>query len=363
MKPAENEFFKEVASKKKPKLDTTGKFIYETANERIERAKGQNNPKKLVGSFWKENELMVLFAYTGSGKTAFAQQIARNISEGKSVHFKDNGVFVLQNECDPKKVLYFDAELSDKQFQNRSSSNYEDSYKYSDNYFIMQFNRDSVLKDGESFSKLIIPTIENAVIKDKIDVVIIDNLHCLEDNLEQSKDAKPLMNDLVNIKRKHKVSLMIVGHTPKQHLFQEMQLKDLQGSSAISVQLDTCIAIGNSAKGENIKYLKEVKIRDGQYFFGQDNVITVELKGSKNNLFEMHFLECESESNHLKNKSELNEIVNEATNNGNSVREIAEQTGFSKSHINKIQKVDRVSTNQTVDAVDSVDTKTLFNGT
>ena len=365
MKPAEDELSKELDSKeeKKPKLDSTGKFIYETANERINRAKSQDNPKQLVGSFWKEGELMVLFAYTGTGKTVFAYQIARNISEGKSTFLDSSSCVVLQNECEAKKVLYFDAELSDKQFQNRSSNEYKNCYTFSDNLFMMQMYRDAKLGDDESFSKSIIPVIENAVIKDKIEVVIIDNLHCLEENLEKSKDAKPLMDSLVNIKRKHNVSLMIIGHTPKQHLFQEMQLKDLQGSSAISVQLDTCISIGNSVKGDNIKYLKEVKIRDGQYFFGRDNVITVEIHKNNSNLLEMKFISFGDELEHLKSKDEIKAVVEEETKNGSSVRDIANSIGFSKSYVNKLQLEDSVSKNRLVDSVDKVDTKNNHNGT
>ena len=77
MKPAEDDLLREEIP-----LDKTGKYIYETANNRIQRAKLIANPKQMVGSFWKEGEIMVLFAYTGTGKTAFAMQIARAISEG-----------------------------------------------------------------------------------------------------------------------------------------------------------------------------------------------------------------------------------------------------------------------------------------
>ena len=216
MKPAEDDLLREEIP-----LDKTGKYIYETANNRIQRAKLIANPKQMVGSFWKEGEIMVLFAYTGTGKTAFAMQIARAISEGKSVFKNDEGNIILLNECNPKKVLYYDAELSDKQFQNRSSTNYENEYKYSDLFFMMQVNRFYNLKNDETFSESIIDSIEDKIINDKIEVVIIDNLHCLQEALENSKDAKPLMDKLVNLKHKHRISLMIIGHTPKQHLFQE----------------------------------------------------------------------------------------------------------------------------------------------
>ena len=364
MKPDADDFFKE-----KSPSDKTSKYIFETANNRILRAKLQPNPKQMVGSFWKEGEIMVLFAYTGTGKTAFAMQIARAISEGESI-FKDNeGNVILVNECNPKKVLYYDAELSDKQFQNRSSNDYENEYKYSDLFFVMQVNRNYNLKDDETFSESIIDSIEDKVINEKIEVVIIDNLHCLQEALENSKDAKPLMDKLVNLKHKYKISLMIVGHTPKQHLFQEMGLKDLQGSSAISVQLDTCIAIGNSIKNEQTKYLKEVKIRDGEYHFGRDNVITVELYSNDNNLLEMKFICFDKEASHLKgmDSEELIETVLELSESGDSYRTIENKTGISKSKVGNIIKknevIDTLSKKNILDTKDSLDTQTQLYGT
>jgi|TARA_B110000977_G_C11057555_1_gene484698 RecA-family ATPase len=364
MKPAEDDLLREEIP-----LDKTGKYIYETANNRIQRAKLIANPKQMVGSFWKEGEIMVLFAYTGTGKTAFAMQIARAISEGKSVFKDDEGNIILLNECNPKKVLYYDAELSDKQFQNRSSTNYENEYKYSDLFFMMQVNRFYNLKDEETFSESIIDSIEDKIINDKIEVVIIDNLHCLQEALENSKDAKPLMDKLVNLKHKHRISLMIIGHTPKQHLFQEMGLKDLQGSSAISVQLDTCIAIGNSVINEQTKYLKEVKIRDGEYHFGRDNVITVELYNNDKNLFEMKFICFDKEASHLKDmdSEELVETVLELSKEGKSYRDIQNETGVSKSKVGNIikenQGMDTLSKNNSVDTKDSMDTQTQLYGT
>ena len=233
----------------------------------------------------------------------------------------------------------------------------------------MQVNRFYALKDDETFSESIIDSIEDKIINDKIEVVIIDNLHCLQEALENSKDAKPLMDKLVNLKHKHKISLMIIGHTPKQHLFQEMGLKDLQGSSAISVQLDTCIAIGNSVINEQTKYLKEVKIRDGEYHFGRDNVITVELYNNDNNLFEMKFICFDKEASHLKDmdSEELIETVLELSKNGDSYRTIEDKTGVSKSKVGNIIKKnegkDTLSTKNSVDTKDKLDTQTQLYGT
>lgn len=41
-----------------------------------------------------------------------------------------------------QSVLYFDFELSDKQFQNRYSKDYEDNYIFDDNFLRVEINPD-----------------------------------------------------------------------------------------------------------------------------------------------------------------------------------------------------------------------------
>jgi len=313
-------------------LSKSGLFSVESANESIIKAKGLPNPKPMIGNFWKEGELFILFAFTGTGKTVFAMQIAKAISEGKSV-FKE-----LPNECEPKKVLYYDAELSLKQFESRYSDNYRNHTEFSENLIRMYVNRDAILSEGQSIAETIIPDIENEIKSRGISVVIIDNLSTLREGLEASKEAKPLMDQLVNLKHKEKVSLMVVGHTPKQHHYKEMVLADLQGSAHLSIQLDTCVAMGSSAQDNQTKYLKEVKMRDGAYLYGADNVITVEIQ--KNGFLQLVFKTTEDENNHLKkpNADEIAKQIVELNEEGHSSREIENHVPYKKTKINEVIK-------------------------
>ena len=70
------------------------------ANLAMERASMCQNPKPLFDPFWYEGEIGCLFADSNVGKSILAMQIAADIAK-------------------EQRVLYFDFELSEKQFQLR----------------------------------------------------------------------------------------------------------------------------------------------------------------------------------------------------------------------------------------------------
>ena len=76
--------------------ELTDIFSAMTANETIEVAKEQKNPKKLYKEFWFENEVCCLFADANVGKSILAVQISNAIAEKLG---KDEA------------VLYYDFEL------------------------------------------------------------------------------------------------------------------------------------------------------------------------------------------------------------------------------------------------------------
>ena len=77
----------------------------------------------LFSEFWHEGEICILFADTNVGKSILAVQIGNAISRGVAIkNFK--------LEAKKQSVFYLDFELSDKQFQNRYSLNYESNYLF-----------------------------------------------------------------------------------------------------------------------------------------------------------------------------------------------------------------------------------------
>ena len=77
-----------------------GLFLIRPANDWINLAKNRPTPNRLYFDFWFEYELCCLFASSNVGKSILAVQIAVKIAE-------------------TQKILYFDMELSSKQFEGR----------------------------------------------------------------------------------------------------------------------------------------------------------------------------------------------------------------------------------------------------
>lgn len=87
-------------------------FLIKTANEWMAEAKMLPPQKKLIGELFFENETTILFGETNSGKSIAAVQFADCISRGA-------GFGPLENTAGAQKVVYFDFELTKRQFSVR----------------------------------------------------------------------------------------------------------------------------------------------------------------------------------------------------------------------------------------------------
>jgi RecA-family ATPase len=149
--------------------DNHGLFLIKTANKWIEEAKSRPIPKMLFSQLWYEGELCILFADTNLGKSILAVQIGNSISKGEQIKNFD-----IQTQKQP--VLYFDFELSDKQFQNRYSKDYTDNYAFDDNFLRVEINPDLELSKDVTFDDFLILSIEKSILSSNAKVLIIDNL-------------------------------------------------------------------------------------------------------------------------------------------------------------------------------------------
>ena len=80
-----------------------GLFVVKPANAWIKESMLRPVPRQLFSEFWYENEICILFADTGEGKSLLAVQIADSISRGVSIPGFRLGVAA-------QKVLYLDFE-------------------------------------------------------------------------------------------------------------------------------------------------------------------------------------------------------------------------------------------------------------
>lgn len=189
-----------------------GMFTVKTANRTIKEAALRPNPDALWLTLWYEGEVCCLFSDSNLGKSIYAVQIATSIA-------------------DKQRVLYFDFELSDKQFQLRYSDEANNLNQFPDNLYRVEINRDSL--DSANFEEAVIGNIEQAAIKSGAKVLIIDNLTYLCIASEKGDAAGTLMFRLMTLK----------GNTVYQCLY---WLTPLNGAYLIRLHKTTLQAVRSS---------------------------------------------------------------------------------------------------------------------
>ena len=321
--------FKEQTAKKK---ESIGLFKVMTANQWIEQAKTRPIPKMLFGEFWYENELCILFADTNLGKTIKAVQIGDSISTDKHI----NG---FKMEAQKQAVLYFDFELSDKQFENRYSINFKQHYSFNDNFIRVEINPEAEIPENATFENFLYQSLEQSIIKTGAKILIIDNITYLKNETERAKDALPLMKYLKSLKSKYSLSILALAHTPKRDLSKPITRNDLQGSKMLINFVDSCFAIGESHTDKNLRYLKQIKARNTEIIYDTENVATCQIQKPLNFL-EFEFLRFGTEREHLKQFSDndretrISEAL-ELKKQGISNVQIAEQFNVSEGAVRK----------------------------
>lgn len=276
-----------------------GLFVVRPVNDWINQAKGRPIPKMLFGEFWHEGELCILFADTNLGKSILAVQIATSISEG-------NQIPNFRLEAEKQAVLYFDFELSEKQFEARYANNYQNHYKFDDNFRRAEINpeRSDYKEYGfTDFDTYLNNSLEQAIKDTGVKVLIIDNITYLKDETEKAKSALPLMKHLQALKKKYGLSILALAHTPKRDQSKPITKNDLQGSKMLINFCDSAFAIGESYLDKATRYLKQIKARNTEMLYDTDNTCVC-LITKPDNFLRFEFMNFGKESEHLKQPSE-----------------------------------------------------------
>ena len=274
-------------------------FRATSANNWIEEVKDLPTPKMLFSEFWVENEICILFADTNVGKTILAVQIANSISKGIPIEgFK--------MEAEKQKVIYFDFELSAKQFQLRYTCqdclNDNKYYQFDENFIRAEIEQDYEYNFGKDKVDAIIKQVEICAFENDAKIIIIDNITYINDDVETAKFAAPLMKSLKALKKKHGWSILVVAHTPKRDLTKALSINDLAGSKQLANFTDSCFAINKSSKEEELRYIKQLKVRSSALLYGDDNIVECNLI-KKSNILEFEYKGFGIEQAHLKERT------------------------------------------------------------
>ncbi|WP_034061486.1 AAA family ATPase [Lacinutrix jangbogonensis] len=313
-------------NKLKQKESVQGCLIIKEANEWVDEAKRRPIPNMLFSELWYENELAILFADTNIGKSILAVQIADSLSRGKPI-----AGFKL--ECQPKKVLYLDFELSDKQFENRCSNNYKEHYVFNHNFLRAEINTDlDIPKEYSGIEDYLCKTLNESISKNNVDVLIIDNLTYLKSDNERAKDALELMKQLKKLAKTSGVSILVLAHTPKRDETKAISKNDLAGSKMLMNFCDSSFAIGASSQDSSLRYIKQIKQRNTEHLYHGDNVVLCQIN-KEQNFLKFEFLGFGNELEHLKtfgtnSKEESNNQLLELVEKGISNVQIGKELGI-----------------------------------
>lgn len=277
-------------------------LVVKKANTWVEEAKNRPIPNMLFSELWYEKEVCILFADTNLGKSILAVQIADSISRGIAIPG-----FKLQSNA--KKVLYLDFELSDKQFENRCSEDYENHYEFSSNFLRAEINTEvDIPKEFKGIEDYLCKTLDAIIKRNDTSVLIIDNLTFLSSENEKAKDALVLMKTLKRLSQSENLSILVLAHTPKRDESKPISKNDLAGSKMLMNFCDSSFAIGTSSQDASFRYIKQIKQRNTEHLYHSENIIVCSIE-KEINFLEFKFIEFGSEKNHLKNfgSSDLDE--------------------------------------------------------
>lgn len=304
-------------------------FNIYSATERLNTGKSLPPPVNLFDHLFIESEICILFATTNVGKSILAVQIGQAIASGRNV-----GSFFVS--CEPQPVLYYDFELSDRQFYKR----YE-GFEFSPNlhFALPKYLSDEVTTFSQ-FESERLNEIQAAAKDGGFKVVIIDNLTWINGDSEKGNVSAKFMQKIHAFARKNDISVLVIAHTPKRNNIQPLGLNDLFGSSMLSNFVDSMFAIGESTTGHEIRYIKQIKVRLAEKIYHNGNVQACKIGKDETGFLGFTKLENDSENIHLKRigqekRNENKEKAKEYKGKGLSLREIADKLGVSHTTVKK----------------------------
>ena len=271
-----------------------GIFTIKTFNQVMRDAKLLPDPKPLWLSLWYEGEVCCLFAETGVGKSIYAVQVASAIAKSMT-------------------ILYFDFELSEKQFEVRYRNEHGEFYRWPEK--LCRVNVTSDCYENDNINSDVIKLIEDAALKTEAKIIIIDNVTWLCNEAEDGELAGLLMKNIMRFKHKYGWSVLLLAHTPKRDLSKSANQNDLAGSKRFINFFDSAFFVGFSKMGNDYRYIKEIKpSRMGKLSYGADNVITAQIVKSNDGFTHFKTIGYSTESEHLQQATRHNKDNRDTAN-------------------------------------------------
>ena len=184
-----------------------------------------------------------------------------------------------------ESVLYYDFELSKKQFELRyTDEKNKSTFKFSDNFIRVELDADKVREYCEAtkkgFDDVIVDAIEANIQKFNSRVLIVDNLSWLVNMKDTATTAGKLMKRLCELKKTYGASILVLSHTPKRNLGSPLTQNSLSGSKKLTNFFDAMFAVGQSVNTPSLRYVKQIKVRTGEFKYGANHVEVCKIEKS-----------------------------------------------------------------------------------
>ncbi len=283
--------------------------IEEDVMKELKTGLTEKPPEQLFGELWYEGDTCILFGTTDTGKSILAWQIAAILSSGIDIGF---GFF--KGKRKQRKVLLYDFEENRRLLAERYSNDAEELFEFDGNYFKRVTVDENVILKG-SYTDNLLHSVKLRVEKGRPEILIIDNITYINDDTMNPVEVLKFLRKINSLNKKFNLSILMLSHTPKRKKSEQITVNDLSGSSNYSNFIRSMFAIGSSTKGENTRYIKQIKGKHGKKVYGEDNVIEVEIKNIYDNFVGYEIVDENSESNHLfieskkKGRKGLSDIV------------------------------------------------------
>ncbi len=338
-------WYKENTELQKPEIQNWNNlFNLKPANEWLKEAELRPTQGALFGDFWLEGELSILFSDTNRGKSALAVQIAESLARGVALA-------PMEPVPDAQKVLYFDFEMSEKQFRSRyscvSDGDESEHYKFSENFLRAQAAPHDELPPGyKNITEFVQHSFMELLRETGAKIVIVDNITFLKGANQNAGAAAQLMKALKHIQQRHGVSILVLAHTPKRPFTAPLTINDLQGSNMLGNFADNVFAMGASSHDKDLRYLKHIKPRGMEIRYDAANVILYRLV-KEDRFLRFTFEGYGSERDHLQwrfqdSEEQRRELITRAGQLralGKSQRQIAIHLGVSATAVNRYLKL------------------------
>ena len=314
-----------------PEDVTFGCIRLRTGNKALQDGAKLEDPVDLcpetIPGVLTSGEACCLFGDPGAGKTILGVSMAIEIAH-------------------KMPTLYYNGELSDKQFQLRYTDPMTKRMLVLPPRFYWA-TRDpdlaaQIIEEGGDPEKTYFADIENSALACGAKVVVIDNLTELCNASEKGDEAGKFMARLLRLKFKYGMTLLVLAHRPKIDPYSPITQNQLAGSKRLMNLFDSAFAIGSSVKGIDYRYIKQVKVRSFGYTYSADHVAVFKLE-CRDGLMRFTPEGFSTEKEHLNNPAvadadELSSTVVGLHREGKTVRQIAEILNVSKSKVGRIVK-------------------------